>query len=84
MPEVSRFYGMIVKMFFSAGEHNPPHIHVLYGEYAGLFDIRTGEMFEGDLPVRALSLLKEWLRAHRDELLEMWRTQKIRRLPPLE
>ncbi|MDR1786237.1 MAG: DUF4160 domain-containing protein [Spirochaetaceae bacterium] len=84
MPEVSRFYGMIIKMFFRKSEHNPPHIHVLYGEYAGLIDIETGEMFEGDLPVRALALAKEWAQAHKGELLEMWRTQNFKRLPPLE
>jgi hypothetical protein len=48
MPEITRFYGMVIKMFFSNKEHEPPHIHVNYGDYAGLIDIRTGEMIEGD------------------------------------
>ena len=49
MPVISRFYGMTVKMFFLASEHNPPHIHVVYGEYIGLIDIRNSEMLQGDL-----------------------------------
>jgi len=48
MPEVARFYGIIIKLFF--GDHPPPHFHAVYGEYVGLFDIRSLEMFEGDLP----------------------------------
>ncbi len=41
MPVISRFYGMVIKMYFLAAEHNPPHIHVVYGEYLGVIDIRT-------------------------------------------
>jgi hypothetical protein len=59
MPVISRFFGMIMKMYFRQSEHNPPHMHVIYGEYIGLINIQTLEMFEGDLPPRALSLVKE-------------------------
>ncbi|WP_300707009.1 DUF4160 domain-containing protein [uncultured Brachyspira sp.] len=41
MPVIARFYGMIIKMYFQQAEHNPPHFHVIYGEYAGVFDIET-------------------------------------------
>jgi hypothetical protein len=75
---------MIIKMYFRQSEHNPPHIHVLYGEYVGLIDIQTLEMFEGDLPPRALSLVKEWMSLHKAELLTIWNTQKFIELPPLE
>lgn len=84
MPVISRFYGMIVKMYFLASEHNPPHIHVVYGEYIGVIDIRTAEMIEGDLPNKALAIVKEWTTIHRQSLLEMWNTQKIEPLPPIE
>jgi hypothetical protein len=84
MPVISRFFGMIIKMYFRQSEHNPPHIHVLYGEYIGLIDIQTLEMFEGDLPPRALSLVKEWMSLHKDELLHIWNTQNFVELPPLE
>ena len=82
MPTISRFLGIAVKMFFS--DHNPPHVHVIYGEYIGELDINTGEMIKGDLPSRALSLAKEWVKEHKEALLEMWNTKKITKLPPLE
>ena len=84
MPIIARFYGLIIKMFFKNKEHNPPHFHALYGEYMGEFDIRTLEMIQGDLPKRAISLVKEWAELHQQELLEMWNTQNIKKLPSLE
>lgn len=50
MPEISRFYGIIIKMFFKPKEHEPSHLHALYGEHVGIFDLRTMEMTEGELP----------------------------------
>ena len=84
MPVISRFYGMTVKMFFLASEHNPPHIHVVYGEYIGLIDIRNSEMLQGDLPSKALKIVQEWTTINRDALLKMWETQDIQPLPPIE
>lgn len=83
MPEVSRFYGIIIKMFFKPKEHEPAHIHAQYDEYAGIFDINTFDMTEGDMPLRAQKMVKEWLTIHKDELMNMWNTQKIIKLPPL-
>lgn len=83
MPEVSRFYGIVIKMFFKPKEHEPAHIHALYEEYMGIFDITTYEMTEGDLPNRAQKMVREWLMAHTDDLQKMWDTQKIVKLPPL-
>ena len=60
MPVISRFYGVVIKMYFRQDEHNPPHIHAIYGEYIGVIDIQTGKMLEGDLPVRALKMVQEW------------------------
>ena len=84
MPVTARFFGMVVKMFFLGKEHGVAHIHVIYGEYAGVIDVATGEMLEGDLPQRALSMVSEWVSLHRAELIDMWNTQNIRALPPLE
>jgi hypothetical protein len=75
---------MQLKMFFPKAEHNPPHFHVIYGEYGGLIDIETGVMIEGDLPARAYKLIKEWADKNKAELREMWDTQKLKKLPPLE
>ncbi len=83
MPEIARFYGIIIKMFFKPKEHEPSHIHALYGEYMGEFNILTMEMIQGDLPGKAQELVKEWLALHQDELQAMWDNQTIRKLPPL-
>ena len=83
MPEIARFYGIVIKMFFKPKEHEPSHIHALYGEYVGEINIRTGEMIQGDLPAKAQELVKEWLLLHQDELQKMWDTQQISKLPPL-
>lgn len=83
MPEIVRFYGIVIKMFFKPKEHEPSHIHAIYNEYVGLFNIHTLEMFEGDLPKIAQKLVTEWLQQHKDELQEMWDKQIITKLPPL-
>ena len=83
MPEISRFYGIIIKMFFKLKEHEPSHIHALYGEYVGIFDLKSLEMTEGDLPRKAQELVKEWLTTHQEDLLKMWNEQNIWKLPPL-
>ena len=83
MPEISRFYGIIIKMFFKPKEHEPSHIHALYGEYVGIFGLKTMEMTEGDLPIKAQGLIKEWLGRNQKSLLQMWDSQKLRKLPPL-
>ena len=70
-------------MFFKPKEHEPSHIHALYGEYVGIFDLQSMEMAEGDLPKKAQELIKEWLEKHQFDLLEMWETQKLKKLPPL-
>lgn len=83
MPEITRFYGIIIKMFFKPKEHEPSHIHALYGEYMGEFNVRTLEMIQGDLPKKAQEMVKEWLALHMDELQAMWDSQQIKKLPPL-
>lgn len=83
MPIIARFYGLIIKMYFQQAEHNPPHFHVVYGEYTGAIDIMTLEMIEGDLPPKALSLVKEWADKNREDLLKIWNTQEFMQLPPL-
>jgi len=82
MPEIARFYGIVIKLFF--GDHPPPHFHAVYGEYVGLFDIETLEMIEGDIPRRANKLICEWATIHQDELKKMWNTQEFRKLQPLD
>jgi hypothetical protein len=83
MPTISNFYGIAIKMFFRNKEHNPPHIHAIYGEYVSEIDVRNGVVLVGDLPDKALSLVKEWVKLHKNELIEMWETQNFSKLPPL-
>ena len=83
MQIISKFYGMVVKMYYLASEHNPPHIHVIYGEYIGVINLLTLEMMQGDLPNKALSIIKDWTSIHRDELIEMWTTQEFKSLSPI-
>jgi hypothetical protein len=83
MPEIVRFYGIIIKIFFQ-NEHNPPHIHAVYNEHNGVFDIRTMEMIEGDLPLKAQKLVKEWGEIYGNELMTMWENKILKKLPPLE
>ncbi|MCI6005836.1 MAG: DUF4160 domain-containing protein [Blautia sp.] len=83
MPEISRFYGIIIKMFIKPREHEPSHLHALYGEYVGIFDLQTMNMTEGDLPGKAQELVKEWMENNQSELLEMWDSQNFHKLPPL-
>ena len=84
MPEICRFYGIIIKMFFKPKEHEPAHIHAIYNEYVGIFDIHTFQMTDGDLPLKAQNLVKEWLETNYEKLLEMWDTQIIQKLEPLK
>ena len=83
MPEITRFLGIVIKIFFR-GEHNPPHIHAIYGEYNGLFAIETMEMIEGDLSGRIQKLVEEWGCRYKDDLMQMWENKILRKLPPLE
>ncbi|MBR1926761.1 MAG: DUF4160 domain-containing protein [Bacteroidales bacterium] len=84
MPEICRFYGIIIRMFFKPREHDPAHIHAVYNEFIGIFDIHTYEMTEGDLPAKAQSLVREWLMMNSEKLQKMWDTQIVSRLEPLE
>lgn len=83
MPEICRFYGIVIKMFFKPKEHEPSHIHAIYGEYVGVFDITTMKMTEGDLPNKAQELVNEWMQQYQAQLISMWETQQLGKLPPL-
>jgi hypothetical protein len=82
MPIIARFYGILIKMYFK--EHGIPHFHAIYGEFNGVFNVQTLEMIEGDMPPRAVNMVKDWAKKYNKDLMEMWRTQKYRQLPGLE
>lgn len=80
--EITAFHGIIIKPFFS--DNPPPRFHVVYSKYKAFFDINGLEMIDGNLPDRAKDLVIEWATSHQTELLEMWTTQKFKKLPPLD
>ena len=75
MPIIARFYSIIIKMYYIDEEHWPPHIHAKYNEYEGIFNIATGVMTRGNLPVTATRIVKKFLKQYRDRLLAMWKNQ---------
>ena len=85
MPEISRFFGIVIAMYWD--EHNPPHFHAFYGDDEVLIDIRNLSVFSGQFPPRALGLVIEWANLHQDELLDDWRRaqgqEPLMRIPPL-
>lgn len=84
MPEICRFYGIIITMYFNQAEHAPPHFHARYGDYRAEFDIRTLNLLRGNFPAKARLLVMEWAAMHSDELLEIWNSQNFKKIEPLE
>ncbi len=84
MPVISRFYGIIIRMYFFQSEHNPPHIHAIYNDDVAAIDFMTGKVLEGHLPPKAMNMVQEWIAIHRDELKTIWETQEFKNLAPLE
>jgi hypothetical protein len=82
MPVIARFYGIIIKMFYN--EHGVPHFHAVYGEYNAVYEIKTLKMIEGDLPLRAQRLVREWGEENKEELSKMWDNKKFHQLPSLK
>ena len=80
MPEVSRFFGIIISLNYN--EHPPPHFHVRYNDQKALVDIQFLRLIEGRLSPRALGMVIEWATIHQVELQENW--QRARRQEPLQ
>lgn len=84
MPTIARFYGIMIQMRPLNKEHNPPHIHAIYGDYQASVTIIDASIIDGKLPPKAKQLVTEFVQKYRDELLTMWNTQEFCSLPPLE
>ena len=86
MPEISRFFGIVIKIFYD--DPNPPHFHAEYGDNTALIDMQNLSVFAGQLPPRALGLVMEWALLHRKELLANWdrarSQQELQMIAPLE
>jgi hypothetical protein len=72
MPTLSMFYGIIIRMYCSPGEHNPPHIHAYYQNYKAVIDIKTCEITEGSLPSKQKKLVLAWAEIHKEALIANW------------
>ncbi len=86
MPEVSRFFGIVIKLYYN--DHQPPHFHAEYAEHVAEINIETLEVDQGYLPRRALGLVLEWASIHRGELRTNWNRarvqEQVRPIAPLE
>lgn len=85
MPEISRFLGIIIRMYYR--DHAPPHFHAEYGEFEIVVEIESGAV-EGSFPRRARAAVLDWYTIHRDELLADWQLAReelpLNRIEPLE
>lgn len=86
MPEISRFLGIIIVMYFN--DHNPPHFNVRYNEYKANILIRDLSILNGELPPKVHALVIEWASYHKEELMENWDLARageaLYRIDPLE
>lgn len=86
MPEICRFYGIIIYIYYN--DHQPPHFHAVYGESEVMVTIDTLTIFAGNIPPRALGLLMEWASIHQKELKKDWdkaiNHQKLDKIEPLK
>ena len=80
MPEISRFFGIVIAMYYR--DHDPPHFHAKYAGQWAAFSIEDLKIIEGRLPRRALSMVLEWAFQHRNQLMVNW--EKAQRKEPLE
>ena len=85
MPEVSRFYGIVIT--FNYDDHLPPHFHARYGDYRATLALE-GAVLAGTLPPRGLALVRAWAHLHREELSTDWelarRSEPVLPIPPLD
>jgi len=79
------FYGIIIRMYCSPGEHNPPHIHAYYQDSMAIINVNSGDVTEGKLPPRQTKLVLAWAEIHKDELIADWELASKGELPfPIE
>ena len=74
MPEVSRFFGVVIRMFYD--DHNPPHFHCYYQNYEAVYDIGTSRSVRGLLPPKIDRVVFDWAKKYRKELLKNWNLMK--------
>ena len=83
MPLIAKFEGVTIKMYLRKSEHNPPHVHAIYGDCVGMFSLEKGEMLEGDIPMKQQRMIKDFIIYYQEQVYDMWSTQKFERLSPI-
>ncbi len=81
MPTISMFFGIIIRMYCSPKEHNPPHFHAYYQGFKAIIDINSCELIDGEFPVKQRKLVLAWAELHKDELLADWELASAGELP---
>jgi Domain of unknown function (DUF4160) len=71
MPQISRFFGIIIFMYFD--DHNPPHFHAHYGDFKAVVAINDFALLEGKLPAKTMGLVVEWAVLYQEELIKNWK-----------
>ncbi|HVX72913.1 MAG TPA: DUF4160 domain-containing protein [Devosia sp.] len=79
MPEIARFYGIVIFMYFF--DHNPPHLHARHGRAKAVFRLADGKVLRGELPRLGTAMIQNWMVAHRAELEENWRLASSGEMP---
>ena len=87
MPEISRFFGIIICMY--GNDHSPPHFHSFYNEFQAVVEIESGEILQGSMPAKQLKFVQVWTEIHRTELLENFANlqaiiKTFKKIKPLE
>ena len=81
MPTISMFFGIVVRMYCSPSEHNPPHIHAYYQEFKVVVDIKSCDITEGNFPTKQAKMIVAWAEIHREELMADWELASNGELP---
>ena len=79
MPEIRRFFGVSIRMYFD--DHNPAHFHAIYGDAEAELGIEPIALLRGRFPRRAFGMVMEWAAAHQPELLANWERMRNDQLP---
>ena len=86
MPQISRFFGIIIMMYYD--DHNPPHFHAQYGDFKAIIGINDFALLEGKLPAKTLGLVIEWAVLHQEELMKNWdlmrEEKQMQKIAPLQ
>lgn len=89
MPEISRFFGIIIRMFpAEKGSHHRPHFHAYYQDTAATYSLDPVELLSGSLPIRQQRFVEAWAELHESELMEDWKLLRLgkgaKKIDPLQ